>query len=94
MQTNNSKKVSSERIEKIFEEFKNVNSFSKSLIKYGTLVALFILISGTILLVLNQFVLSFDSYKQFIGILIVKNSIVLLAEFIIGGLIIDYFTKR
>jgi len=94
MQTNNSKKVSSERIEKIFEEFKNVNSFSKSLIKYGSLVALSLLLLGTILLVLNQNVLDFDSYTKFIGTSIVKNSIVLLAEFIIGGLVIDYFTKR
>ncbi len=94
MQTNNSKKVSSERIEKIFEEFKNVNSFSKSLIKYGSLVALSQLLLGTILLVLNQNVLDFDSYTKFIGTSIVKNSIVLLAEFIIGGLVIDYFTKR
>ncbi len=94
MQTNNSKKISSERIEKICEEFKNVNSFSKALIKYGSQAALFLLILGTILLVLNQTVLDFDSYTKFIGTLIVKNSIVLLAEFIIGGLIIDYFSKR
>ncbi|WP_010243202.1 hypothetical protein [Acetivibrio cellulolyticus] len=94
MQTNNSRKLHSERIEKIFEEFTKVNSFSKSLIKYGTLAALVLLGIGTILLILNQTVLDFDSYIKFIGTSIVKNSIVVLAEFIIGGLVIDYFTKR
>lgn len=94
MQTNNSKKINSERIEKIFEEFKQVNSFSKSLIKYGSLAALVILSLGALVLILNQTVLDFDSYIKFIGTSIVKNSIIVLAEFIIGGLVIDYFTKR
>lgn len=94
MQTNNSKKLNLERIEKIFEEFKQVNSFSKSLIKYGSLAALIMLSLGTLVLILNQTVIDFDSYTKFIGTSIVKNSIIVLAEFIIGGLAIDYFTKR
>lgn len=94
MQTNNSKKINLEKIEKIFEEFKHVNSFSKSLIKYGSLAALIMLSLGTLVLILNQTVIDFDSYTKFIGTSIVKNSIIVLAEFIIGGLAIDYFTKR
>lgn len=94
MQTNNSKKVASDKIEKIFEEFKKVNNFSKSLIKYGAQVALVILSLGVLILILNQTVLDYDSYTKFVGTLIVKNSIVLLAEFIIGGLVIDYFIKK
>ena len=94
MQTNNSKKVASDKIEKIFEEFKKVNNFSKSLIKYGAQVALVILSLGVLILILNQTVLDYDGYTKFVGTLIVKNSIVLLAEFIIGGLVIDYFIKK
>jgi hypothetical protein len=94
MQTNNSKKVASDKIEKIFEEFKKVNNFSKSLIKYGAQAALVILSLGVLILILNQTVLDYDSYTKFVGTLIVKNSIVLLAEFIIGGLVIDYFIKK
>lgn len=94
MQTNNSKKVASDKIEKIFEEFKKINNFSKSLIKYGAQAALVILSLGVLILILNQTVLDYDSYTKFVGTLIVKNSIVLLAEFIIGGLVIDYFIKK
>lgn len=90
---NNSKKIASDKIEKIFEEFKKINNFSKSLIKYGTLAALLLLSAGTIVLILNQTVLFFSSYTKFVATTLIKNSVILLAEFIIGGLVIDYFVK-
>lgn len=94
MQTNNSKKITSDKIEKIFEEFKKVNNFSKSLIKYGANAALILLSLGMLVLILNQTIFDYSSYTKFIATMIVKNSIVLLAEFIIGGLVIDYFVKK
>lgn len=93
MQTNNSKKIASDKIEKICEEFKKINNFSKSLIKYGAFAALLLLSLGIIVLILNQTILDYSSYTKFVATMIIKNSIVLLAEFIIGGLIIDYFMK-
>lgn len=93
MQTNNSKKIASDKIEKIFEAFNKINNFSKSLIKYGTLAALILLSVGVITLILNQTVLYYSSYTKFVSTALIKNSVVLLAEFIIGGLAIDYFIK-
>ncbi len=94
MQTNNSKKVASDKIEKIFEEFKKINKFSKLLIKYGTNAALILLSFGMLTLIFNQTALDYNSYTNFVATMLIKNSIILLAEFIIGGLIIDYFVKK
>jgi len=93
METNNLKKVASDKIEKISKELKKINNFSKALITYGTLAALIILSLGIIVLILNQTVLDYSSYTKFIATMVIKNSIVLMAEFIIGGLVIDYFIK-
>ncbi|NLL05470.1 MAG: hypothetical protein GX270_06725 [Clostridiaceae bacterium] len=94
MQTNNSKKIASDKIEQIFEEFKKINKFSKSLIIHGTNTSLILLSFGMLTLIFNQTILEYESYTHFVGTTLVKNSIVLLAEFIIGGLAIDYFTKK
>jgi len=94
MQTNNSKKVTLDKIEKIFEKFKKLNNFSKSIIRYGTLSALLLLSLGLLILIFNQNILDYSSYTNFVATIIIKNSIVLLAEFIIGGLAIDYFVNK
>ncbi|MEN2776073.1 hypothetical protein [Acetivibrio clariflavus] len=93
MQTNKIKKIAYDKIMKILEEFKKINSFSMALIKYGTLAALILLSLGISVLILNQTVLDYNSYTKFVATMIIKNSIVLMAEFIIGGLVIDYFVK-
>lgn len=89
MQTKNSKKI-----EMIAKELDNVNSFSKTLIKRGTQVSLLLLVLGTLIILLNQTVLSYDDYVTFVGTSIIKNSFIILAEVIIGGLLIDYLTKK
>lgn len=89
MQTKNDKKI-----EKIAEEFGKVNNFSKSLIKHGTQVSLILLVLGTLVITMNQSVLNYDDYVEFIGTMIIRNSFVILAEVIIGGLLIDYITKK
>ncbi|AEV68717.1 hypothetical protein [Acetivibrio clariflavus] len=93
MQTNKIKKIAYDKIMKIFEEFRKINSFSMALIKYGTFAALILLSLGISVLILNQTVLDYNSYTKFVATMIIKNSIVLMAEFIIGGLVIDYFVK-
>ncbi|NLD47296.1 MAG: hypothetical protein GX660_08855 [Clostridiaceae bacterium] len=89
MQTKNNKKI-----ETIAKEFDKVNNFSKSLIKHGTQVSLLLLVLGTLIVLLNQTVLSYDDYVTFVGTSIIKNSFIILAEVIIGGLLIDYMTKK
>ncbi|HOQ00435.1 MAG TPA: hypothetical protein PK604_06330 [Acetivibrio clariflavus] len=93
MQTNKIKKIACDKIMKIFEEFKKINNFSMALITHGTVAALILLSLGISVLILNQTVLEYNSYTKFVATMIIKNSIVLMAEFIIGGLVIDYFSK-
>lgn len=81
-------------IEKIAKEFGKVNNFSKSLIKYGTQAALSILTIGTTIYISNHTVLNYDFYTDYVSTLLIKNSFVLLAEIVIGGLLIDYFTRK
>lgn len=89
MQTNIGK-----NIEKIAQELSKINKLSKSIIKYGTQASLALLSLGTLIIILNQTLLSYDAYLKFVGTLIIKNSFIILAEAIIGGLLIDFITKR
>ncbi|TYQ15568.1 UNVERIFIED_CONTAM: hypothetical protein Cloal_2038 [Acetivibrio alkalicellulosi] len=81
-------------IKKMAQEFNKVNKFSKSIIKYGTQISLALLFAGTIVIVLNHRVLSYNSQLVYIGTLVVRNSFIILAQAIIGGLLIDYITKK
>jgi len=81
-------------LEKIFSSLDNVNRFSKALIKYGTLIFILVFAVGCVLAVLNLTVLDFNVYRDFVAKSIVKTSFTLLAEAVIGGLIIDYVINK
>lgn len=89
MQTNLSKKV-----EKIFHRFDEVNSLAKAIIKYGSLAFLFIFTLGTALVVYNRVALNYDEYVEFIATSFIKSSFTILAESVIGGLLMDYFFNK
>lgn len=81
-------------IERIFTSFDSLNSLTKTMIKYGiqTFFALFAL--GVFLVAYTHTSLNGDSYFEFIATSIVKSSFTILAEVIIGGLIIDFIFKK
>jgi hypothetical protein len=82
-------------IEKIFSEFYKLNPFTKTVIKRGTQICLTLLILGTVLIFLNHTQFNYDLNYEFIATSIVKNSFTILAEVVIGGLLIDYvFNKK
>lgn len=81
-------------IEKIAQEFNKVNRFSRLIIKHGTQVSLALLFIGTLAVFLYQTLLNVNDYTYFIGTQIIRTSFIILAEAIIGGLLIDYVTKR
>ncbi|GAE89103.1 hypothetical protein [Acetivibrio straminisolvens] len=89
MQLNNMKKI-----EKIAKEFNKINRLSKLIIKYGffTFIAMFLL--GALTILMYQTVLYSNDYTYYLGTLIVKTSFTILAEAVIGGLVIDFITAK
>ncbi|AUG57793.1 MAG TPA: hypothetical protein DCE02_00255 [Ruminiclostridium sp.] len=81
-------------IKKIVQEFDKINKYSKAIIKYGTQISLGLLLIGTIILVSNNRLIPYDSYLRLIGIEISKASFAILAQAVIGGLVLDYVNRR
>ncbi len=82
-------------IEKIFSAFDNLNSYTKLVIKRGTQICLVLLVLGTLLMFVNYTNANYDLNFEFIATSIIKSSFTILAEVIIGGLVIDYiFNKK
>jgi hypothetical protein len=89
MQSNLSKKI-----EKIFTAFDKIEKFPRAIIKYGVIVFLVIFGLSTGLVVFNHTVNNLDPYIEFVALYLVKTSFIILAEAVIGGLIIDYVFKK
>lgn len=89
MQTNLSKKI-----EKLFSRFSEMGTLSKAIIKYGSLAFLIIFAVGTMMVVFNRTVFNYNDYYEFIATSVIKSSFTILAEAIIGGLLIDYIFSK
>ncbi|RCX13819.1 hypothetical protein DFR58_11653 [Anaerobacterium chartisolvens] len=89
MQTNKTKSI-----EKIFDELYKLSPLTKKVIKLGTHISLLLLVFGTLLILFNRSAFTYDAYFQLIAVSIIKSSLTILAEVIIGGLIIDYLFKK
>lgn len=81
-------------MEKVITAFSKVNGFARAIIKYGTQASLALLLLGTILFIMNRAGADYSSYSEFISLSIIKTSFVILAEAIIGGLLIDFMFKK
>jgi hypothetical protein len=81
-------------VKKIFDAFLKIGEIPKKIIKYGSWAFMIILTLGTILMFYNRVVLRYDSYFEFISTEIIIAGFMILAEFIIGGLLIDYISKK
>ena len=80
-------------LERISEEIDKVGMISKNIIKYGSIVSLLLFIGAGIVFAVNNYYLQ-DSTLMFNCISIIKASVSIFAEIIIGGLIIDYLGKQ
>ena len=89
MQTNPVK-----NIEKILMAFNKLQKLPKALIKYGCYAFMVILLAGTVMVLLNNTLLMYDSYFDFVSKSIVKTSFSIAAEVIIGALLMDYIFKK
>lgn len=81
-------------LEKILSAFDKLDKLPKSIIKIGSIIALNLLALGSLLLIFNHTVLIYDQKFELIARSVIKNSVTLLAEAFIGGLIMDYVFKR
>jgi len=81
-------------IEKIRTAFTKMGKLPKALIKYGSCVFLAVFTVGTILVLLNNTLLPYNSYFDMVSKAIVTTSFTLAAEAIIGGLVMDFVFKR
>ncbi len=89
-------KNTSESLRKIKDAFSGLHDKTKKFMMIGVKISLILLAIGTILIGVNVYVLNHDAYFSFIANSIVKSGISVLAEVVIGCLLIDmaYKSKR
>lgn len=83
----------SENLRKIKDAFSELHEKTKKFMMIGVRISLILLAIGTILVGVNVYVLNHDAYFSFIANSIVKSSISILAEIVIGCLLIDLAFK-
>ncbi len=81
-------------IEKIRSEFNNLGKPNKIIIKAGSIISFILLILGALLIVCNHFFLNKDLFYELVARTLVKNSFTILAEAVIGSLVLDYLFKK
>ncbi|MGI6669395.1 MAG: hypothetical protein ACOX4M_08520 [Acetivibrionales bacterium] len=77
-------------IKKIITAFGEIHPLPKALLKYGVYAFLGLLSIGSVMVLLNNTVLPYNSYHDMVSKEIVKTSFVIAAEVIIGSLAIDF----
>lgn len=77
-------------LHKIFERLNSINSFSQKVIKGGCTFSFILCMIGVIVIAYNQIYLSKVAVYT-VGSTLVYTSIVTFAQFVVGGLIIDFF---
>jgi hypothetical protein len=92
MQFNQSERA--KNIKKILTALNSIQKLPMALIKYGSLLSAALFTIGAVLVILNNTVLPYNSFFDMVSKEIVKTSFVLGAEAIIGGLVMDFVSKR
>jgi hypothetical protein len=78
------------KFEKIINRFKNLGKLPTAIIKYGSVISLLLFTAGTALFIYNKAGTDYTTYTEFVSMSIVECSFTILAESIIGGLLIDF----
>ncbi len=92
MQSNQTDRTN--KIKKILIAFNSIHKFPMALIKCGTYAFLTVFTIGCILVMLNNTVLPYSTFSDMASKEIVRTSFILLAEAVIGGLIMDFVSKK
>lgn len=83
-----------ESIKKIYTAFRGLQKLPKIVIRQGIHAFLFLLAIGTLIIVLNRTTVSFNYFSDFVALSLVKTSFIILAEGVIGGLVMDFVFKK
>lgn len=81
-------------IKKIKNALNKVKKLPKKIMKYGFIAFLVLFAIGAAMVILNRTRIDFDPYIEFSATTLIKNSFIILAESIIGGLLIDFIFKK
>jgi hypothetical protein len=76
------------------DAFGQLEKFPKTLLKYGSIVFFILFLIGTVMVLLTNTVLEFNTYLDLVSKSIVKVSFSIAAEVIIACLVIDYVVKK
>jgi len=79
---------------KIIKSFKELSVIPAKLIKYGIQINCILIIIGVFLYLNNDYSSNYSFSLNELSKLIVSTSAFIFAEIIIGGLLLDYYTKK
>lgn len=92
MESNQSNRT--KNIEKLVSAFSKIQKIPKALIRYGIYAFLGIYVIGIVLVILNSTLLQYDPYLDMVSKEMVKTSFIIAAEAVIGGLVLDYASRK
>ncbi len=81
-------------IQKIVTELKDLNNFAKNILIIGSRIALGMFLIGAFLITINHFLLNDSILVGITSRTIVKDSFTILAEVVIGGILLDFLSKK
>jgi|LSQX01.2.fsa_nt_gb uncharacterized protein YacL len=84
----------SENIKKIISSINGLHTLSRRIIVYGVQIATGGLIISLIMMFVNRYIYNYDYLLNSNTLSLAKTCVILFAEAIIGGLVIDYFIKK
>jgi len=88
------KTVISKNVKKIISELSKTSEKTKKALNIGIILFLVAFALGTLFIVLNRLVYNYDLYIEYIGMSIIKSSFTILAEVIVGCLLLDYVFNK
>lgn len=74
---------------KIYKELCKLDKHTVSFIKTGVNIFFLLFVSGTLISILNKFIIDYNPYNEFLAMSVIKSSFIVLAEVIIGCLLLD-----
>jgi hypothetical protein len=77
-------------LERILGKLTALSIAPKKIMKIGFFLFLIIFASGTFMVLSNRYIFAYDSYFDFIGNQLVKNSFSVLAEFVVCAVGMDF----
>lgn len=82
------------RLERIIDKFTQLPLMPKRLFKLGFILFIVIFAAGTFFALGNRFIFSYNPDYEYIGSQLVKNSFTVLAEFVVGAVVMDFVFGR